>query len=386
MQLKINSIFKIFVQAKEYNYHHPWESTIVQGHGTGFCISHQGKKFIATCYHVVEDALRIFIDDVEFKVVFGDKILDIAFLDGPTEKMEPLEIGTAVSGNIIYVQGFPLGYRGLNITEGIISKLTKLDAGLVKHLAFQVTAIINSGNSGGPVFYNDRVVGIAYRGNNHYQIFYVIPFFMIDFALRMMDGIRHKYLDILWQPINPLMNMDGALLINKTHCVSEIEGIKIQKDGQIRFSDFMKLLGYKDYESTEMITFKYIIDFLPKKKINFGKLSFKTTEFDITFQPPEWLIYGGWVFVPITHSYMSQQGHYDELGKVKIVEIIENEYNIYYARYKGRNIALKWSSLKEMINTGKNMILPLSNGIDIYLSPKEKKFTKSTHTELFGKL
>jgi len=139
--------------------------------GSGF-ITNQG-HWVVTNRHVVENADRIIVRNGSGKVrhvskYFLDDKDDIALLY--LEKPYPAEYSVEMSdiidpagGDELFVMGFPLtsvlGSHHPSITEGIVSK----EAGfgdMPNH--FLVTANLNQGNSGGPIFGRDgRVLGIA---------------------------------------------------------------------------------------------------------------------------------------------------------------------------------------------------------------------------------
>lgn len=139
--------------------------------GSGF-ITNQG-HWVVTNRHVVEKADRIIVRNGSGKVrhvskYFLDDKDDIAllYLEEPYPAEYSVEISDIIDpagGDELFVMGFPLtsvlGSHHPSITEGIVSK----EAGfgdMPNH--FLVTANLNQGNSGGPIFGRDgRVLGIA---------------------------------------------------------------------------------------------------------------------------------------------------------------------------------------------------------------------------------
>ena len=91
------------------------------------------------------------------------EVTDPNFMDG----VEIAELGELPNlQDRVSVSGFPVGGDEVSITEGVVSRIQ------VQHyahsqryqLAVTVDAAINDGNSGGPVFKDGRVVGIAFQG------------------------------------------------------------------------------------------------------------------------------------------------------------------------------------------------------------------------------
>ncbi|MDR0818989.1 MAG: S1C family serine protease [Oscillospiraceae bacterium] len=145
--------------------------------GSGFIISSDG--YIVTNNHVIEDAfdqgLDVTIsmhDGTEYKAVIvgAEPANDVALLKiEPKEPLRALALGSLDNtriGEDVFVIGNPLGYLTFTITEGILSAFDReIYTDSTEETAinmFQISAPINSGNSGGPVF-NDRgeVIGIA---------------------------------------------------------------------------------------------------------------------------------------------------------------------------------------------------------------------------------
>lgn len=143
--------------------------------GSGFLLGSGG--FIGTAAHVLEDADQFSVTRGLYRqhasVVAVDQGLDLAILKieprGPLSdlllkrelKVRPTRTWMAPRlGERVYAFGFPLGGtlpHSLNMTEGLISS----EMGYEKH-QFQISAAIQNGNSGGPVFDEfGNLVGVA---------------------------------------------------------------------------------------------------------------------------------------------------------------------------------------------------------------------------------
>ena len=141
--------------------------------GSGFIIN-QG-KWIVTNKHVIKKSKNIVVRNGLGKTRKVNKIrypknknLDLAILvlSNPFPKNESLtskEIAKPTVGEKIFIMGYPissiLGRYNPSITQGIISK----NSGFGELPGeFQMTATLNVGNSGGPVFnQNGLVVGVS---------------------------------------------------------------------------------------------------------------------------------------------------------------------------------------------------------------------------------
>jgi S1-C subfamily serine protease len=141
-------------------------ATPVKFGGTGFLID--GKGYLATSAHVVEDARRIFVQDAKgsdfrAEVVLRDNTKDLAILKIIDEDYKPyttLPYNISRSSTELSEPVFTLGYPKDEIVygEGYLSAKTGLKGDT---LAYQVSLSANPGNSGGPVL-NRRgeVIGI----------------------------------------------------------------------------------------------------------------------------------------------------------------------------------------------------------------------------------
>jgi hypothetical protein len=142
-----------------------------QSSGTGFLISNNG--YIVTCYHVVEGATEIkvkginndFFKTYEAKVVSTDKLNDLAILkiDYKSETTVKYSINWDVSdvGQEVFTLGYPLKTtmgEEIKLTNGIISSKSGFKGDIT---TYQITAPVQPGNSGGPLFdKNGYVIGV----------------------------------------------------------------------------------------------------------------------------------------------------------------------------------------------------------------------------------
>ncbi len=147
--------------------------------GSGFIISEDG--YIVTNYHVISYAV---VYDGELTVLTHDgakhpaqivgylESNDIAVIKIDASGLNPVALGNSdniLVGEDVYAVGNPLGELEYSITDGIVSAqdrmiTTKDDitGDTTSINMFQITAAVNAGNSGGPV-YNARgeVIGVV---------------------------------------------------------------------------------------------------------------------------------------------------------------------------------------------------------------------------------
>lgn len=145
------------------------------GSGTCFALSTNG--YLATAYHVVEDAQKIRIRGINgdfnktFKadVIAIDKNNDLALLkvndnDFSSIRGIPYTISDKIVdvGESVSVLGYPLrAYMGdeIKLTNGLVSSKTGYQGDVT---TYQVSATVQPGNSGGPMFdKNGNVIGVV---------------------------------------------------------------------------------------------------------------------------------------------------------------------------------------------------------------------------------
>ncbi len=142
--------------------------------GTGFALNN---GYIATNYHVVENANTIIVQGVRgnanekysASVIATDKVNDLALIQIKDSRFSgfgqiPYRVKTSTSdvGEDIFVLGYPLITtmgNEIKLTTGVISSKT----GFMGDVAlYQISAPIQPGNSGGPLFDNQgNLIGIV---------------------------------------------------------------------------------------------------------------------------------------------------------------------------------------------------------------------------------
>ncbi|MBP3535055.1 MAG: trypsin-like peptidase domain-containing protein, partial [Muribaculaceae bacterium] len=142
--------------------------------GTGFALSN---NFIATNYHVVENAKSIsvkgingeFIVSYNAEVVATDKFNDLALIRINDSRFNgfgdiPYSVKTNIAevGEDIFVLGYPMTATmgdEIKLTTGVISAKTGYQGDVS---LYQISAPIQPGNSGGPLFDNNaNIIGVV---------------------------------------------------------------------------------------------------------------------------------------------------------------------------------------------------------------------------------
>jgi len=134
--------------------------------GSGFVILKNGKKYVITNAHVIENALdeegSIYVYSInrtryEVKVLGGDSFYDIAvleFIDTPGPEITTVKFKAEEPrlGETVYAIGNPLGEYPYSVSDGIISAKNRVRGSYTGKFGFlQTTATVIWGNSGGPL-------------------------------------------------------------------------------------------------------------------------------------------------------------------------------------------------------------------------------------------
>lgn len=238
--------------------------------GSGFVIERNGKKYVITNAHVVEnassesDALFVYsINRTKYpvKIVGGDSFYDLAvleFLSKPGSEMEVVDFRAeeARIGESVFALGNPLGEYPYTVTDGIISAKNRVRDGITGKFGFlQTTATVIWGNSGGPlVDMNGMVVGInsqiAFAEHDGEQLWQP----QINFALEA--GISSRL-------VNDILNNNG--LVKRAWV-----GVEVVQ--QHDYDSYMALYGMPWVQRDTLAVLKNVIPNSPAEKVLKGKL------------------------------------------------------------------------------------------------------------------
>ena len=143
--------------------------TTAAASGSGFILTSDG--YIATNYHVVEDATEIKVtlyDDTAYQaeLIGYDESNDLAVLKIDAENLQTVVLGSSNAlrvGDSVIAIGNPLGELTFSLTQGVVSALNrKITVSNNAMTLIQTDCAINSGNSGGALFNTyGEVVGIV---------------------------------------------------------------------------------------------------------------------------------------------------------------------------------------------------------------------------------
>ena len=202
----------------------PGQQQIVSG--SGFIISSDG--YILTNFHVVADALAMDMpimvylsDGSRFQAEFigHDPQSDVALIKIDAVGLTPVSFADSDAlrvGQRVYAVGNPFGEFAYTMTDGIVSALDR-DVRLENNRTinmFQISAAVNAGNSGGPVYdTNGDVIGIVtakFMHNNVEGIGFAIP---INDAIEVaMTLIEHGFI-----PGRPRIGITGQSTVTSVN-------------------------------------------------------------------------------------------------------------------------------------------------------------------------
>lgn len=137
------------------------QTTRREGSGTGFFVSDEGH--VLTNAHVVQGCARLFVDGNKAELVSSSDQFDLAILRtdfAEDDAVAVFSVGSARLNSDITAVGYPYAglLSGLNVTRGSVSSLKGLGGDA---MTMQVTAPVQSGNSGGPLLSpGGEVVGV----------------------------------------------------------------------------------------------------------------------------------------------------------------------------------------------------------------------------------
>ena len=234
----------------KYPYIQPYDQL---ARGSGFIIhSRKNKVLIMTNSHVVENGKSVLIRteqtqniDLKAYVIGICPAKDLALIEldeSEIKKLDPLPPSLPFSDDRKYldsipvmVAGYPLGKENLKFTTGVLSgNQNEYDIDHDRYKSYlQISAAVNPGNSGGPLFNSDgEIIGVNSAGYTFSQnIAYAIPSHIIITVLYDLLNTADKIVSVFnygfkWN------NTSKQLLENYTdNC--DLSGIYINKINDI---------------------------------------------------------------------------------------------------------------------------------------------------------
>lgn len=346
------AVVKIYTTINAPDYFTPW--TVLnseQNSGSGSIITNQR---ILTNAHVVADASYIQVqrqnDPNKFRaqVEFIAHETDLAILtvEDPTffESSTPLKIGKLPeTQETVRTFGFPRGGNTLSVTKGVLSRVEHQQYAHSSgyFLAGQIDAAINPGNSGGPVIVAGKIVGVVMQANfseNTENQGYFVPPSVIQHVLTDIkdgeyDGFRPISINTQGMDSPALRaryklakNQTGVLVtrvsenspakdqVNAGDVILKINGFDISDDATITFRGDQRThfkYALDQYHFDNPIEMRILRDGEEKniKILELSQVKSNTLVREERFdEPPEYYIYGGVVFVPLSMNLIQRWG------------------------------------------------------------------------------
>ncbi len=346
----LRSVVKVHTVADPPDYEQPWQTRgATSCTGSGAIVATAAGPRIITNAHVVENQTYVEVrrygrsQKVVAEVEAAGHDCDLALLSTSEpeffEGTQPLRLGPLPSlTDRVSVCGYPIGGDRLSVTEGVVSRIEMYPYAQSQRplLAIQLDAAINSGNSGGPVFKGDVMIGVAFQSLEDAEaIAYAIPTQVIEHFLRDAAGGNpdgFPDLGIKWQRLESsshrkylgLRSKDGGVLVTRVDyqgssagvlqegdVLLELGGEPIAADGTI------PLRGGGLVDHSHLVTTHLVGESLPALVWRRGKRKEcgvpLTTPQRLVPGPrydvrPTYYIFGGLLFVPLSRDFLKSWG------------------------------------------------------------------------------
>lgn len=403
------AVVKIYTTINAPDYFTPWAVlNSEQSSGSGSIIAQQR---ILTNAHVVADGSYIQVqrqnDPQKFRarVEFISHETDLAVLTVDDESFfahsRPLKIGKLPERQeTVRAFGFPRGGNTLSVTKGVLSRVEHQNYahGSGFFLAGQIDAAINPGNSGGPIIVNGKIVGVVMQANfssSTENQGYFVPPSIIRHVLNDIEdgrydgfrptGIKTQNMDS--PALKALYGMsseqtgtvvtrvaDGSPaqgVIQQGDVILTIDGFTIADDSTIIFRDDQRThfkYALDQYHYADPIEMRILRDGqeqniqITQPSLNQSSSLVRHQRFD---ELPEYYIYGGVVFVPLSMNLIQRWGK--DWRKKAPIRFLQQRYEIATAQRQEAVVALK--VLPAEVNLGyhdwNNWIIDTVNGENI---------------------
>ena len=344
-----HSVFRITNFQQRPDWKSPWKmKPTTKDQGSGFLI-HDG--FILTNAHVVSDSRMLLVNKLsspnpflaDVVAIAHDSDLALLKVRDPDfyKNLTPLELGGVPElQSRVRAYGYPVGGHELSRTEGVVSRIefgTYIHPGIDSHLLIQTDSAINPGNSGGPVTQSGQAIGVAFQSNlslNDVGYFIPVPLikrFLVDIKDGIYDGVpeigietsslinqhHRRYLGlpensggILVERIVPFSSAEGVLQTGDV--LTKIEDLQIDAAGMVNYGE-QQVAFYIEAENRQ------IGDSLKLQVWRNGNfenltLTLKAPPFGEEMRNsydkrPEYLIFGGLVFIALNRNYIHSPGN-----------------------------------------------------------------------------
>jgi hypothetical protein len=233
-----------------------------------------------------------------------------------------------------------MGGQELSRTEGVVSRIefgVYVHPGIDSHLLVQTDSAINPGNSGGPVTQSGKAIGVAFQSNLRLNdVGYFIPVPLITRFLKDMKDGKYDGVPEIGVETSSLINRDyrrylelpentAGILVDRVVPRSSAEGVILSGDVLTKIEDMqIDAAGMVNYGEQQVTFFieaenRQIGDLLKIQVWRNGKfhdlnLTLKAAPFGSEMRNsydelPEYLIFGGLVFIALNRNYIHSPGN-----------------------------------------------------------------------------
>jgi S1-C subfamily serine protease len=381
-------VIRVFATSQDPDFDGPWQAR-TPSNSTGSAVV-IGPGLLLTGAHVVANATFLQVQKpshpdkaiARVKAVSHDSDLALLEVVEPADflaDIEPAEVGEMPRlRDEVAVVGYPVGGEEISITEGVVSRIeVQRYSHSQRHLlAVTVDAAINAGNSGGPVFGEGKVVGIAFQKltgvDNIGEM--VPPPVIRAFLEGVAKGKRPEIpaLGITTQNLeNPLLRKQlglgvqehGVVVLHVDHAgsadgsleprdvITKIDGLQIANNGTVQY------MGRYRTRYDVVLGHRYIGDMIKLDIRRDGRA--RQVEVELRRwqplvprsrydQPPQYFVYGGLVFQTLTRDYLTT---WDKWWNKAPKEFL-NYYYLGYRSAQQHEVVILTQILADEINVG----------------------------------
>ncbi len=242
-------------------------------------------------------------------------------------------------GDYVTVCGYPIGGDRLSLTQGIVSRVEVSPYAHSQRplLAVQIDAAVNAGNSGGPVFKDDKLIGVAFQSLDETQnIAYAIALPVVEHFLADLAAKRPAVfpsLGVIWQRLEStahrrslgLPASSGGVLVVRVAFQSSawgilqvgdvilaLDGEEVGPDGTVRLRKG-ELVDHSYRVALRHVGERFRVTVLRDRKrveleveLSGPALLVPEDKYDVS---PTYFLFGGLLFAPLSRDYLKSWGH-----------------------------------------------------------------------------
>ncbi|WP_428267830.1 S1C family serine protease [Haliangium sp.] len=342
--MSYHAVVRVFVTSQFPDYDSPWQA-LTPSRSTGSGVVIEGGH-ILTGAHVIANATFIQVQKpsdpekivARVEAVCHDSDLALLSVEDPAflEDLDLAPIGELPElRDQVSVVGFPVGGEEISITEGVVSRIEvqRYDHSQRYLLAVTVDAAINEGNSGGPVFRDGKVSGIAFQKlSGADNIGEMVPAPLIRTFLDGVQAGKPPFIPgfgIQVQSLeNPLLRRrqglaeadSGVMVVAVEHgnsawgvlqpgdAITHVDGLSIANNGTVRYADRYRtrydvILGH--HYVGDQVSMRIVRDRRPMEvTLTLTPLRHLVPRGQYDVQP-RYLVYGGLVFQNLTRDFLT---------------------------------------------------------------------------------